>query len=65
MGAEIVVWMRCPGCRFQFVGAVILSGAWWAAGSTPEKAAGRTYCPKCDHVPPMDLSEDLPFEAQG
>jgi hypothetical protein len=59
MPAEIVVWLRCPACHLLWVAAIILPGSWWAKGSTPEKVAGRCYCPRCEHVPPMQLEPDL------
>jgi hypothetical protein len=59
MPHEVVVWLRCPGCRLLWVGAVIVTGAWWSASSSPAKVAGRSYCPRCERIPPMDLEPDL------
>jgi len=61
MPDQIVVWLRCPGCRYEFVGGIIIPGAWWAAECSPARTAGRMWCPKCEHMPPMDLCDELPF----
>jgi hypothetical protein len=45
--------MAFPRCAYEWLGAVIVVGAWWAEGLTPEKTAKNPYCPKCQHPPPM------------
>jgi hypothetical protein len=65
MPAEVVVWLECPGCGHLWVAAIILPGAWFSAGSTPAKVAGRCYCPRCEHLPPMRVADAGVIERLG
>lgn len=47
------VYMRCPSCGYEWHGASIVEGAWWAEGLTPEKSCARPRCPSCECRPPM------------
>jgi hypothetical protein len=55
MPADVPVWLKCPGCQLVWFAALIRPGNWWEPKATPAKIAWRCYCPRCEHVPPMEL----------
>lgn len=52
------VVLRCPGCGYTWLAALIAHGEWWARGVTPQTIARQCYCPKCEHQPPMHVEPE-------
>jgi hypothetical protein len=51
------VTLRCPKCRYEWLGGMIDSETWWGKGLTPKHIAKTPYCPRCQHAPPMEIAE--------
>lgn len=51
--SDLEIRLRCPGCGYGWLAAIVVPGAWWAGGVTPASIARICYCPKCDASPPM------------
>lgn len=54
--SRISVTLRCPACRYEWLGGVIESETWWGKGLTPAHTAKHPYCPRCQHAPPMEIA---------
>lgn len=51
------IFLTCPRCEHRWEAAIVVEGAWWSVGATPERIAAVCYCPKCEAAPPMKLSD--------
>jgi hypothetical protein len=65
MPADVLVWLRCPGCKLVWHAATIRPGTYWAKGASPERVALQVHCPRCDHGPPMEQADALPLEGDA
>ena len=65
MPADVLVWLRCPGCKLVWHAATIRPGTYWAKGSTPARVALEVHCPRCQHRPPMETVETREFEVEA
>jgi len=51
------VLLACA-CGHEWIAAHVQEGAWWTA--PPATIAAQSYCPRCDHAPPMRVVRVTP-----